>query len=65
MIPDEREGLSERIGGVKERVFRLLVIVEPADIGGRGDGWLELFEERAVVRIWMLKGRFVDVGWCW
>jgi hypothetical protein len=63
MIPDEREGLSERIGGVKERVLRLLDIVGPADMGGRGD-WCA-GEERAVVRIWMLKGRFVDVGFCW
>jgi hypothetical protein len=62
MIPDDREGLSERIGGVKERVLRLLDIVGPADMGGRGDGCAD---ERAVVRIWMLKGRFVDVGFCW
>ena len=60
MIPEEREGLSERIGGVKERVF--LLLRAPAEAGGRGDGWAD---ERAVVRIWMLKGRFVDVGCCW
>jgi hypothetical protein len=45
---------------VKERVF--LLLRAPAEAGGRGDGWAE---ERAVVRIWMLKGRFVDVGCCW
>lgn len=61
-MADERLGLRERIGGVKERVVRLLLLLEvvimvgPADIGGRGEGWAEvLFEAlRAVVRIWML-----------
>lgn len=62
-MADERLGLRERIGGVKERVVRLLllllevvIMVGPADIGGRGEGWAEvLFEAlRAVVRIWML-----------
>lgn len=51
--------------GVKERVLRLLVMVGPAEIGG---GWakllLLLLGPRAVVRIWMLKGRFVGLG-CW
>ena len=61
-MADERLGLRERIGGVKERVVRLLLLLEvvimvgPADIDGRGEGWAEvLFEAlRAVVRIWML-----------
>lgn len=39
---------------MKLRVFRLLVvIVGPAEAGGRGEGCAELLE-RAVVRIWML-----------
>ena len=65
IMADERLGLRERIGGVKERVLRLLVMVGPADICG---GWAELLllllGPRAVVRIWMLKGRFVGLG-CW
>ena len=65
IMADERLGLRERIGGVKERVLRLLVMVGPAEIGG---GWakllLLLLGPRAVVRIWMLKGRFVGLG-CW
>lgn len=57
-MADERLGLRERIGGVKERVVRLLLLLEvvimvgPADIGGRGEVLFEAL--RAVVRIWML-----------
>lgn len=65
-MADERDGLRERIGGVKERVFLLLevIIVGPADIGGGCAELLLLLGPRAVVRIWMLKGRFVGLG-CW
>lgn len=66
IMADERLGLRERIGGVKERVLRLLevITVGPADIGWCAELLLLLVDPRAVVRIWMLKGRFVGLG-CW
>ena len=56
-----REGLRERIGGVKDRV-------PPFDCGGAGKFCLVERKGAGLVRIWMLMGRFSwerAVSGCW